>query len=221
MWIPGTIFFTHKSKNMTVQEIKTTIDAGIEVYIGETKVYPGAYHVVKNGNEYLIHCYQNNRYGNLQGKGRLGDQLICDPNDVYSEKGVTVFTCDQCNEVKIQDNRLHNSCGTGYAGNDKGDKICYDCCGVNDHNFIANMKLGDKFTGYLTYTRLPNETKYHFGNWCSTFKVPIYGVKRGQWPNPSAHVQRTDFWFDYNGMEFWGRCIGDMERATIVRIKNY
>jgi len=58
----------------------------------------------------------------------------------------TEFVCSQCHLKK----EMQKEGGTGYARNESNELVCYDCCGINDRETLANAKPGDKFLFYLT-----------------------------------------------------------------------
>jgi len=53
--------------------------------------------------------------------------------------------CEQCKKpIEKRD-----GCGTGY-GNDKGEKICYSCCGENDLQSLYKLEPKKQFVLYFS-----------------------------------------------------------------------
>jgi len=119
--------------------------------------------------------------------------------------------CNQCKEI-IKTPKY--TCGTGYGKNEKGKKICYKCIGENESNDLANAKIGDKFTFYLTQNDDGTNT---IMNWPGSLSININYVRQGR--HNIAGV-RYDCWFTYRGNHFWGVCYGDFtEICHVKRIK--
>ena len=112
--------------------------------------------------------------------------------------------CYLCYSPFIQD-----GIGIGYAVKGDGRKICYACAGAEDEKRL--LKDG-KMIGYFDGT--------HFTNWPATLKIPVYYTRKS-YHNFTGHDGRTDFWFDFKGLHFWGYQIGRYnEIAYVKRVKN-
>jgi len=92
--------------------------------------------------------------------------------------------CAQCGKECVSD-----GCGTGYGENSKGEKICYDCCGVNDKKELDNLPIGERMTFYLTKGGIAGTSyKWHISNWPGTLKIGVF-VSEGD--HNIARVQRS------------------------------
>jgi hypothetical protein len=118
--------------------------------------------------------------------------------------------CFQCNQVTKNN---PDSCGTGYAIDREGNRICYECCGKNDLDHLIKMAPKEKFTLYFS--------KGQIINWPSSLRItPTHTRERGHnWHN----VKGTTFWFNLKSMgmihKFYGFQIGDNEIAHITKLK--
>jgi len=111
-------------------------------------------------------------------------------------------TCTTCGKDCIPD-----GISTGYAiMEDK--KICYTCAGKMDEN---ELRTTGKLIGYLTESNCPI-----FCNWPGTFKVQAKYYKRSK---NNFGAWRTDFWFIWEGRNYWGVNIGDNQIARVKLIK--
>jgi len=120
------------------------------------------------------------------------------------------FECTVCHQNKVHESNF----STGYATNDKGEKICFDCCGDADKNYLLEH---GKLSGYFSKNK---DGKYHFTNWPGTFTLPVFYTRKS-WHNFAGKDGRTDFWIKYNGAEYHGVQIGhNNECATIRKTKN-
>jgi len=114
-------------------------------------------------------------------------------------------TCTVCKKEII---REEGGCGTGYAIDNNGNKICYACCGEADKKTL--LETG-KLSGY--YSHLV------FTNWPGSFKIKAY-YSRDSWHNFAGRNGRTDFWLNFEGKHYHGVHIGhDNECATIRLLK--
>ena len=129
--------------------------------------------------------------------------------------------CSRCGKECIPD-----GVGTGYGVNSKGEKICYECCGVLDYNALENMKVGERTAYYLTckksifnwehYPKPVSSEDWSVENWCGTMKINVY-CKEGF--HNIARIRR-DVYFSYKGHNFWGTQYGnDSQICYIKRIK--
>jgi hypothetical protein len=105
--------------------------------------------------------------------------------------------------------RDENSCSTGYGINNKGEKICFACCGEQDKKTLLES---GKLSGYYSGG--------YFTNWPGTLKVKIY-YSRDSWHNFAGRNGRTDFWFTLEGKRFHGVHIGhNNECANVRKVKS-
>lgn len=109
---------------------------------------------------------------------------------------------------------------SGYGIASDGRKVCYACCGKRDREELLST---GKFTGYLFYDPEPgiafktgwrDVTNGRFTNWPSTLSIPVARVKRS-FNNFGA--MREDFYFSFEGSEYWGVCVGT--NTQIARVK--
>jgi len=116
------------------------------------------------------------------------------------------FTCSVC---KVE--HIHNQKFTaGYARNDKGEKVCYTCCGIIDKEY---MEKHGRIDLYLTQT----DGKYFVSNWPGTFKIPVIGLRKGC---HNIAGSRYDFQFkDHKGKLWYGVNYG--ENSEIARCRRY
>lgn len=115
-------------------------------------------------------------------------------------------TCSQCKKEIIS-----NGISTGYGIDPQtNNKICYECCGINDLKKLQTCKIGDRFVYYLSKGKVIN--------WPSTMVITPYYFRVGK---HNIARKRTDVWFTVNGNKFWGVNYGDnSEILYITRIKN-
>ena len=107
------------------------------------------------------------------------------------------FTCNRCNQEKSYESDF----ATGYATNDKGEKICYQCCGELDRQYMID---NGAISLYLTIDKkYPSRGKVT--NWPGTLSLPV-GIKVGR--HNIAGV-RYDCWFTFNGHVWHGVTYGD------------
>src|SRR5437764_15131670 len=76
------------------------------------------------------------------------------------------FDCAKCGQHKVHVNP-HGSGGTGYALNDKEEKICYECCAIVDKQW---MDEHDKIALYLSKG---DDQRWYVTNWCGTLKFKV------------------------------------------------
>lgn len=109
--------------------------------------------------------------------------------------------CAKCGKEIVS-----NNVSSGYGINDKGEKICYDCCGKIDAARLRDMAIGEKTYLYLSKDRVTN-----FPN---TLNIPIILKRIGR--HNIARI-RTDVWFEYAGHTFHGVCYGDFSQILHVK----
>lgn len=121
-----------------------------------------------------------------------------------------VFTCSKCKQTITYESEFT----TGYGVNDKGEKVCFACCGKEDEK---NMEETGKAMLYLSFN-FPRPMEYHkrigtysvnngkVTNWPGTLSIPIHTVKVG---HHNMAGRRYDVWFKFRGKEWHGVQYGD------------
>ena len=120
------------------------------------------------------------------------------------------FTCADCKQEKP----VQQSGGTGYATDNAGATICYDCCAIRDRR---EMQDRGRMVLYLSHTdngtgspgwrgeAVPG-SPWHVSNWPGTLKFNAY-VRVG---NHNMADKRYDAWFDGPDGHVWhGVTYGD------------
>ena len=113
--------------------------------------------------------------------------------------------CAQCG-VTILPTPMGYVGGTGYAVKDNGDKICYECCAVNDREY---MRTHGKITLYLSKMSEYDpklRTIWEITNWPGSLRFPVREI-RESWHN-MARI-RYDVWFVFNNHVWHGQRYGD------------
>jgi len=123
---------------------------------------------------------------------------------------MNTFICARCKKEKINESNIT----TGYGTGETGEKVCFECCGIEDANTLRET---GKLTGYYCNGE---DGKYYFTNWPGTLKLPVY-YSRQSWHNFAGKNGRTDFWLKFEGKEFHGVQIGHFSQiATIKQLKS-
>lgn len=119
------------------------------------------------------------------------------------------FTCSQCGQIKTNDSE-HT---TGYGVDKDGNKVCYQCCGINDAKELAELPLKGKTTLYL------NTKDKTLTNWPCSFKIPLSYIRVGK---HNFAGKRYDTWFKYAGNQFHAVQYGDNTQiAYVQRVKPF
>ena len=122
--------------------------------------------------------------------------------------------CNKCGK-EIESSGI----GTGYATNNKYEKICYSCCGIID---AEELRENGKLFGYFTYKTVKHTSSMKtyedkkFTNWPGTFTIPVYHMRVSR---NNFGAERRDFWFNWEGRNYWGVSIGDNECARVRKVK--
>lgn len=108
--------------------------------------------------------------------------------------------CDRCgSEITVPT----GSGGTGYATTDKGEKVCYKCCAVEDEQYMKDHGVN---TLYLSNGKITN--------WPGTLQYPANRIHESR--HNLGHT-RVDVWFYGPDNKIWhGVNIGDNQ---ILRCK--
>ena len=98
-----------------------------------------------------------------------------------------------------------------YVGHDvhKGDKICYECCGRLDSEW---MRIHDRIMLYLSYKEEDGRKKWDVSNWPGTLTFPasVSVSKRGHYSPFAGYMELRHAYFRDEHGRFWsGRSIGD------------
>lgn len=114
-------------------------------------------------------------------------------------------TCHVCNKEIVKPDDIT----TGY-GIDKDDhKICFACCGIQDHEYMRNH---DKTTLYLT----SKDGRWIVSNWPGTLAISAIGYERQHAHNWG--LSRRDVWFaDEFGNHWHGVSYGDFTQLVHCR----
>jgi hypothetical protein len=124
-----------------------------------------------------------------------------------NKKMEKTFTCHQCGKTKV----IPASGGTGYATDKEDNKICYDCCGINDGEELKNLPIGGKTFHYWNGT--------HITNWPGTLKIKPFKIKTSE---HNWGLERTSIWFEYCGQYYYSYQIGhNSQVAHTKRIKEF
>jgi hypothetical protein len=120
----------------------------------------------------------------------------------------TKFKCDRCQQTKV--NTDPNT--TGFAVNNKDEKICYECCGEVDAFELKILKPKQKYVLYL------DREKKTLSNWPGTFVIQLESIKIGK---HNFAGKRYDAWFRYAGFDYHMVQIGDNTQiAHITKTKD-
>jgi len=115
--------------------------------------------------------------------------------------------CAICKKQIVKD---PDSLGTGYAYN-KGEKICYDCCGDLDRKALRELKHGEKYILYL------NTHKKYLSNWPGTLKIEVNHIRQGR---HNIAGKRFDTWFNFEGNKYHAVLYGmNTQIAHVKKLK--
>lgn len=114
------------------------------------------------------------------------------------------FICYQCGLNKIHESDFT----TGYATDKEGNKVCFDCCGLNDAKELTELKPKEKFWLYL------DTKKKQITNWPGTLVIPINYIREG---NHNMAGKRYDTWFKFNGNSYHATQYGDNTQVAHIR----
>lgn len=130
----------------------------------------------------------------------------------------TEFLCTECGLMKVNESEFT----TGYARDKHDNKICFECCGINDRKALINMKVGERTAYYFS--------KGVVSNWPGTMVINPSYTRTGKhnWGGT-----KTSFWFTLveekkEGEQtaiirhnFYGYQIGNMNQVAHIRkVKN-
>ncbi len=101
------------------------------------------------------------------------------------------FKCSVCGKEK----EIKKDGGTGYGVNDKDEKVCYECCGVQDTEYMKNNNRIDLYWDGKEIT-----------NWPGSLRIKPRSTKDGK---HNMAGKRYDTWFTFAGKEWHGVTYGD------------
>lgn len=119
------------------------------------------------------------------------------------------FTCSVCKNVVTHFSDII----TGYATNEKDEKICYSCCAEIDKEY---MKENGRIDLYLIEEKGRRNTlpSYKITNFPGTLEIKPSHVRTG---SHNIAGKRTDVWFKFNGFIWHGVCYGS--NTQVLRCK--
>lgn len=88
--------------------------------------------------------------------------------------GPAGFVCSDCGETKPLN--TDNGGGTGYARDNAGQFVCYECCGRRD---VEDMKASGRGVLYLCMNR-DNGPHHYVSNWPGTLSIKVANLRRGR-----------------------------------------
>jgi len=113
------------------------------------------------------------------------------------------FTCSYCRQEK----EVKDDVGTGYATNDKGEKICYTCCARIELDFLIEHKKG-----ILYLVQQDNRTVLQ--NWPGSLTINVSSMRKGK-----HNIARTryDVWFSIDKTNWHGVQYGETTQICHVK----
>jgi len=114
----------------------------------------------------------------------------------------TEFDCHQCGQHKIHESNI----STGYGRNDKDEKICFACCGLNDEKNLIELKKGEKICLFFNGIEIIN--------WPSTLKITPTYIRKGR---HNIAGTRQDVYFVFRGLNFHGIQYGNNSEIIHIR----
>ena len=105
---------------------------------------------------------------------------------------MSAFACDQCGETKSHPD---DSISTGYAKNDKGQKICFACCAGIDRQSMIDHGHSKHLPLYFTPAVSANghTTPAMVHNWPGTLSFRVRYTRKGK---HNMAGTRLDVWFN-------------------------
>jgi len=97
---------------------------------------------------------------------------------------------------------------TGYAIEDAGNLVCYECCAKEAEKF---MQEHERIALYLVLT---HGAKREVTNWPGSLRFPVRYYKKGR--HNLAGVRR-DVWFDFEGYQWHGVQYGEFSELCYCR----
>ena len=113
------------------------------------------------------------------------------------------FICSQCGQNKVHESDF----STGYATDrTTGNKICFDCCGINDAKELKELPIGKKTIQYWDGKNIIN--------WPGTLKINPYCVNKGR---HNIAGKREDIYFKFEGFNYHAVQYGEMSQITHIK----
>lgn len=119
------------------------------------------------------------------------------------------FTCHQCTQHKTYESKEIGG-GTGYGWDEYNNKICYDCCALNDAEKLKKLTVGETIQLYWDGKQITN--------WPGTLKIHPYHTEQKQ--SGFAGIA-TYIYFMYDRKDYLAKQVGDNQIARIKRLKAY
>src|SRR6267154_1274008 len=111
-----------------------------------------------------------------------------------------VFTCHQCGQEKTH----VSDSTTGYALDKEENKICFDCCGINDTKELKELPIGKRLHLYLN-----TQTK-EITNWPGSLRIMVSSIKTSKAKVHNLYIiNRYDSWFIFHGNRYHAVQYGD------------
>ncbi len=112
------------------------------------------------------------------------------------------FKCSQCGKDKVHESEF----STGYGTDKEGNKICFECCGLNNAKELDNLKKGEKSIQYWDGKNIIN--------WPSSLVIKPYYTTKGR--HNIARI-REDIYFNFNGNKFHATQYGNNSQIAHIR----
>lgn len=116
-------------------------------------------------------------------------------------------TCAICGKVLIPD-----GIAAGYGINDKGEKICYECCAKLDMADLTNLKHGEKICFYLSKNK---SGQYEVTNWPGSMRIKVDCSWEGR---HNIAGKRTDVRFHVGKKHFHGVQYGNWTQICHIKL---
>ena len=114
----------------------------------------------------------------------------------------TTFTCSQCGKTKTHESEI----STGYGTDKDGNKVCFDCCGLNDAKELDGLQKGQKAIQYWNGEAITN--------WPGTLVIKPYYKTKGR---HNIAGTREDIYFRFNGNNFHATQYGNNSQIAHIR----
>ena len=112
------------------------------------------------------------------------------------------FKCSQCG----QDKKHESPVSTGYGTDKTGNKVCFECCGINDAKELNELPIGAKIVHYWDGKNIVN--------WPSSLVIAPYYTHKGK---HNMAGTREDIYFKFNGANFHAVQYGNFSQIAHIR----
>lgn len=113
------------------------------------------------------------------------------------------FICSQCQQNKVHESEV----STGYGYNSKDEKICFECCGVNDAAELKQLQPKQKAVQYWDGKNITN--------WAASLVINPYAVTHG---SHNMAGKRTDVYFRFEGRKFHAVQDGNFSQIAYINV---